>query len=242
MARMKRVIFFLMLALPVMGQAAMLETKPPMQSENLASLKVVPPPANLGAVNGISVTLEATDGFARDVALTDAARKGLPQALAQLEVPVGPEKAAEIAKSVGEPMQFVKSYKIVKELLVPTYSLTVDMVYDVSKLQANFGKVETVTAVSASSVSGSWVTSGATPAAVGVPVTVTVEASGAANQDKVHNTLSKAGLKPVWKIINRDGGQMMVTNPGTLDELRAKVEALGFAANVVGDGLTIRVE
>lgn len=240
--RMKRIFFVLMaVALPVMGSAQGLgePVKPKIQSENLAPMKVTAP-VNAGLVSSISVTLAETDGFARDIALTDAARKGLPQALAQIETPVSPERAESIAKSVGEPMQFVKSYKIVKELLVPTYSLTVDMTYDVDKLQTNFGKVETTTTTKETSVSGNWSTS--TLALVGTPVTVVVEASGAAKQDKVYNTLAKGGLKPVWKVVTRDGGELVVNSTGSLDELRARVEELGFDANVVGAGLVVRAE
>lgn len=248
---MKRIFSFVVSAFTVTVLASATQAqggigepaRPKMQSENLSPMKITPPVV-VGAVEDISVTLPETDGFARDAALTEAARKGLPQALAQFENPVTEVEAQAIAKSVGEPMQFVKSYKIVKELLVPSYSLTVDMIYDVAKLQANFGKKETTTTTSsaATTVSGSWSTTGPGPALTGTPVRVQVEATGAANQDKVYNNLARAGLKPVWKVINRDGGALVLNNTGTLEELREKIDGLGFDANVVGDGLTIRLE
>lgn len=249
MSRMKRLFFYGMLVatamvVPGVGQAQGLgqPVRPKMQSENLAPVRIVQPEER-GIVEGITVSMSESIGFARDAALTDAARKGLPQALAQLETPVSEEEAESIAKNIGEPMRFVKSYKIVRELLVPTYTLTVDMVYDAATLQANFGKVKTttttVTTKTESTEAEAWST-GPAPALTGVPVQVTVEADSAADQDKVYNTLARAGLKPVWRLITREGGKLVLTNTGTLEELVSKVDGLGLEATVAGDGLIIR--
>lgn len=240
---MKRVLFFLMVAAPLWAQAAVVDTKPSIQSENLAPMTVTAAVSSeSGLVAGVSVTLPETDGFARDVALTEAARKALPIALGQLETPLTGKEAESAAKAVGEPMQFVKSYRIVKELLVPSYSLTVDMVFDVPKLQANFGKRETTTTTTTTTVSTSWSTGTIGPVASvsEMPIILKVEAKGAAGQDKLFNTLSKAGLKPVWKLITREGGELVVSTSLGVDALRDKVQGLGFNAEVLGNGLVVR--
>ena len=113
-------------------------------------------------IRGVSVTLP-DKGFAREAALEAAARQALPQALQLL--PLSAADARRTARSVGTAMQFVSSYQIVQETLLPTYRLVTDLTFNESMLRTNFGGK--LVASSTVVVSGSAV-SGSVPAAVSV--------------------------------------------------------------------------
>ena len=235
-------------------------TAVPLQAEQLPAVSTTQPPPPF-TVPGVVVTLADGLGFSRDAALTQAARQALPVVLGQLKTPIAQARANDIAKTVGEPMQFVKSYKIVKEVLVPKYTLTVDLVYDAAKLQTNFGKTETTVSAASATVSHTvayknvnGVVTAVTETAVAEAVaatapdlpqpgqTVHVSAATAAGQDKIFSALAKAGLSPVWKIIRRDGGDLAVTTDLTPDQLADKLHGLGLDARADTGAVTLTAE
>ncbi|NBX85798.1 MAG: hypothetical protein EBQ80_00910 [Proteobacteria bacterium] len=66
-----------------------------------------------------------------------AARQALPQALQAL--PVDAAQAISITNTIGNPMSFVASYQVVRETLLPTYSLTTNLTFNQAMLRTNFG-------------------------------------------------------------------------------------------------------
>ncbi len=95
-------------------------------------------PTSPWQIKGVAVVLSQTTGFARDVALEQAARKALP---AVLTGPMG-LPAAEAQRRVatlGEAMRFVSRYQIGREVVLPSYALTVDLTFNEAMLRRNFG-------------------------------------------------------------------------------------------------------
>lgn len=182
--------------------------------------------ANPFVVKGVVVTLSQTTGFARDAALDQAARQALPQVLQELEIPA--DKAAKAAASVGNPLQFVASYAIVKEALIPTYSLTTDLTFDAKMLRANFGGVVGVT-------SGSEVVSGSeVSASMVVPppplrrYVVRVANSDPVVQDSVFRKLSALrGAKVRYLVMASQGADLEVMAPQDEAGVDAAVEGTG---------------
>jgi hypothetical protein len=170
-------------------------------------------PADPFVVKNVVVTLSDTTGFARDAALEKAARQALPQALAAL--PMAPAKAASTAKSVGSVMNFVGSYRIVKEAIVPTYSLTVDLTFDAAMLRKNFGGKVTPVAVVTSTVvvSGSAVEVSATPVVVRNWI-VKVAQTDPAVLDKLVSTLNASpATHAVYRLLTSAGAELAVQTP-----------------------------
>lgn len=142
-------------------------------------------------VRGVVVTLSQTTGFARDAAMDMAARKALPQVLAAL--PMEPAQAAAKAKAVGNPLTFVSSYRIAKEVLIPTYALTVDLTFNEAMLRSNFGGVRV--AAQAAVPAGGGLVSTTVAASPSAPVSlnhfvVRVATTDPTQQDKVYRLLS----------------------------------------------------
>jgi hypothetical protein len=256
---MKRLALLLALV-PVIAHAQDASvTAVPLAAEQLPAVSATQPPPPF-TVPGVVAKLDDGLGFSRDAALTQAARQALPVVLGQLHAPIAQDKASQIAGTVGEPMQFVKSYKIVKEVLVPHYTLTVDLVFDQAKLETNFGKtivqagparaetgsptpvvyrnVNGVVAVVSSDISAAPKTMDATASGL----TVHVVADTASAQDKVYTALAKQGLNPVWKLVRRDGGDIGVTFAGDAAALTAKLSAAGLAAQSEGDSVTVTAQ
>lgn len=151
----------LLLAAPVWAQVTMPagQTFPrSLQADELAPLPKAPQPvsgsvevsgseavpASPFTIQGVVVTLSDTTGFARDEALEKAARQAMPAALQAL--PMDAAKAAKMAKDVGGVMRFVSSYRVVKETVIPSYSLTADLTFNEAMLRKNFGGAVSATA------------------------------------------------------------------------------------------------
>lgn len=234
---------FLSMMLGVVQAQESLPSAVPLQAEQLPVVSHTQPAALPVpfTVDGIVVKLDESDGFNRDAALTAAARQGLPVALGQI-VPVVPSaKAREITASVGEPMTFVKSYKIVKEVLVPAYQLTVNLQFDGAKLQSNFGSKVVAEAVVSGTSLVTMTDAVGDAGDIGVAMTVVhVESASAKAQDSVLNVLSDAGLKPRWVLLRRDGGDIALTTALEGEALADKLRALGLAPEVADDGITLR--
>lgn len=183
-------------------------------------------------VRGVSVTLGQTTGFARDAALDMAARKALPQVLAAL--PMSAEDATAKAKAVGQPLSFVSSYTIVKEVLIPTYGLVVDLTFNEQMIRTNFGGVRVSSTVVVSSTSGGLISD--TVAAPVAPVkmnrfVVRVLTADPISQDKVYRALS--GLQDTqahYRVMAGAGAEFGVNTP--LDESRIDAAVSGFGAVV----------
>lgn len=223
-------------------QAQSLPSAVPLQAEQLPAVSTTQPvpPAKAFSVEGVVVKLDASEGFNRDMALTQAARQALPVALGQLEPPVPASKAADIAKNVGDPMTFVKSYKLVKEVLVPAYQLTANLQFDGAKLQTNFGsKVPVVKVEVAAEVSD---TETVTPASAisDATVSVVLEADTAGAQDELFSKLEQAGMNPVWQLIRRDGATVTLNTALEGDALADKLRKADMTAEAVDGVVTVR--
>lgn len=244
---MKYILLLLVLASAAYAQTSPLVGGPMIQGEDLSPVSVTqpPPPAAPFSVPGVTVKLEEAAGFNRDAALSEAARQAMPAALAQLATPLSTEEATKLAASIGDPMQFVQSYKIIKEVLVPSYTLTVDLVFNGNKLQTNFGRRMVVdTNVSATtgemtddSSAGAFAT-----VAEGMERALHVQAGTAAAQDAIFAKLAKAGFNPQWQVITRNGGTLTVRT--TLDDetLASRLTSEGLTVEETGDGLAISQE
>jgi hypothetical protein len=145
------------LLLPIFAVAqSALPSAVPLSQEDLTAPRISPSTPVVKpalAANSMQVqttlTMAGSVGFDRDAALEKAARKALPEMLGRLTPPMEASKAAETAAKIGDPMQFVSSFNIVKETLVPHYTLTVLFTFNQAKLESNFGrKVVTPNAVS----------------------------------------------------------------------------------------------
>lgn len=252
-----------LLALPVVAQpgGAMGAVGVQVGAEDLVPVSTtptVPPPPPFTIVSE-TATLNESEGFARDNALTLAARQALPKAIVQLNPAIEMVKAEEAAKSVGDPMQFVKSYKIAKEILVPKYQITVDLVFDEKKLKSNFGHLIVVKTERSLVIGGQVApampvgdieegldeglvvngTSTTTPEVGGLQQIIYLRASSAVAQDKFFSALEKAGMAPVWQSLRRDGGVLGVTTPGNLDDLADKLQKMGYGATVANSTVEV---
>lgn len=96
-------------------------------------------------IKGVAVTISGTSGFARDVALEQAAKQALPQVLQGPSFQLTAAEAKAKTKAVGSAMPFVAKYKIVKESVLPTYALVADLTFSEPLLRKNFGGVKTET-------------------------------------------------------------------------------------------------
>lgn len=228
---MKHVLTLVLLAVAVLAQA---QTAPAVASDELAPVSLtqpapLPPPFS---VQGVVVKLEENAGFNREAALTEAARKALPGVLAQLDAAPNADEAKQLAASIGNPMQFVQSYKIVKELLVPSYTLTVDLHFSQAKLESNFGrKVVDDEPPAADDTSEGLGLEDAAPAATlpdaAASREVDVVAATAAEQDRVFVALQAAGLAPQWKLITREGGIIRIATGLDGDALQQALQQAG---------------
>ncbi len=210
------------------------------ESETLEAVSITQPPLPTPpfVVKDISITMEPADGFAREAALAQAARQGLPTAITQLGI--DPDEAGRLAKTVGNAMGFVKSYTIGKELLVPAYSLMVTLTFDQAKLVSNFGqKIKAAPSptvpVSSSQSTGEGMPEDATslpettlPAGAQQIVAVTVNGAGA--QDKLFQLLATKGYTPQWHVLRKGGGEIILHTALEGDALLGKLQADGFGA------------
>lgn len=178
-------------------------------------------------VKGISIDLSNTTGFARDAALDQAAAKGLPLVLVNLPMPE--TLAQETARSVGDPMRFVASYAVVKETLIPNYSLIADLTFNEAMLRTNFGGKSTAVE---NSVSTSTVAS-ATPLPPPPLQTYLIQVNTAdpIHQDEVYRRLTQTSATTVrYKSMARGAAQLEVTTPLSGPEVASLLE--GTSANL----------
>ena len=177
-------------------------------------------------VTGVVVELTDTQGFGRDAALERAARDSLPTVL--VRVGLTPEDAAKKVKSLGSAMRFVQGYKVVKESLIPHYSLTADLTFSEAMVVKNFGaalppkpqvaaaNVDEASAVMAGPPLQQWV--------------VTVEGSPA-NVDRVRvNLNAQASTQAHYRTLTSRGAELLVETPLDASQLQA---AAGMRIQVV---------
>lgn len=203
---------------------------PVMASPSMVASSSVPAMPDLFTVKGVVVTLSDTTGFDRDAALEKGARASLPTVLTNLGV--NPEDAQKKVKSLGSAMRFVKGYKVVKESLIPSYSLTTDITFNEAMVRKNFGGVIKPQPVAA-------------PAKVGLegevdlsqPIDDVVEDtrpikqwivritdSNPASVDKVRANLNRqAATKAVYRLLTSEGAELLVDTP--LDAMQVKNSA-----------------
>ncbi|MCP5404668.1 MAG: hypothetical protein H6922_00365 [Pseudomonadaceae bacterium] len=239
---MKHAAFLCLLLVSAVARAQVMPASIPVEAEALAPVSVTqpPPPVAPFMVKDVQITLEEAEGFNRDAALIAAARMALPSALAQLAVPMSADKAEGIANSVGDPMQFVKSYKIIKEVLVPSYTLTVDLAFNGDKLQSNFGAVVPVAEEPmAGDVAVVSETGGLEQPVPPVRQSLRVEIAGAGAQDALLAKLAAAGLQPQWEMLARDGGRIGVATPLDAQGLWKKLNDMGLHAAMDGETLVL---
>lgn len=177
-------------------------------------------------VKGVVATLSGTTGFDRDAALEVAARQALPGVLVSMGHT--PEKAAKAVKGVGSAMKFVKGFKVVKETLIPTYTLTTDMTFNGPMIQKNFGGKLPSAEPLADKSSVILKVSGTENLPVdGVDVGVPVAASAPVRQlvvrvvdrdpaavDKVRqNLIKQAGTRATYRLVTSAGAELLVDTP-----------------------------
>ena len=196
-------------------------------SADVSETVMAPVAADPFTVKGVVVTLSNTIGFDRDAALEVAARQALPTVLTNLGH--APDKAAKSAKGVGMAMNFVKSFKVVKETLLPSYTLTADLTFNGPMVLKNFGGKVTVT-TETKKVDGVVVAvSGTTATPVAVEADVPVALNKPVKQwvvrisdrdpslvDRVRTNLAKQpGTKATYRLLTSAGAELVVDTPMT---------------------------
>lgn len=197
-------------------------------SSSLPAVVSATVPASPWLVSGVVVTITDTTGFARDVALERAARQALPKVLAgPLGLPVA--EANRKAKAVGEALQFVSRYQLMKESILPNYTLTVDLHFNEAMLRKNFGGVVSQTAPNAPMANPTVATSNTTPSpapsAIAQRWVVRVNEPTAAGQDRARRALAALPATTVTlRLIAPQGVEFMVASnqpPAVLREALA---------------------
>lgn len=191
-----------------------------------ASATEVVAAANPLEVKGVVVTLSDTTGFDRDAALEIAAKQALPQMLEKLGHTA--DSAGKKVKSTGSAMQFVQGYKVVKESLIPVYTLTADLTFNGPMVIKNFGgKMPAKEAVSGVvlKVSGTEVDSVALEVEAAVaPVrqwVVKIRDRNPANVDKVRVNLNRQpATKATYRLLTSEGAELLVVSGLDSDGLR----------------------
>lgn len=198
------------------------------------STSAVSSATSLAVVKGIVVTLSGTTGFARDTALDLAAKQGLPTVLERLPMPKA--TAASTAKSIGDAQKFVKSYTIIKETILPTYRLTVDLTYNEALLRKNFGGIMTKPAtVSASTVTSASAPISATALTQAMPLQefikpepyrllATITADTPETVDTVVKMLeSQPETQVLYTLLTADETRLSIQTPRSLTEIQTLV-------------------
>jgi hypothetical protein len=154
----------------------------------LVSSSALPPVSNPLLVPSLSVVISGTTGYARDAALEQAARQGLPIVLSGPAFGLNAAEVAPKIKSLGSALPFVTRYTIRNERVLPSYSMVVDMVYNQAMLQKNFGAIHAPAASPTAPISGTE----ATPAPSAMPQVwlVRVQEPSAAGQDRARRALA----------------------------------------------------
>lgn len=164
-------------------------------------------------VKGLVVTLSDTTGFDRDAALEIAAKKGLPQVLETLGH--SKESAVSKTKTLGNAMRFVQGYKVVKETLIPVYTLTADVTFNGPMVIKNFGgKIPVAQAETAPAVAAGAAATAMVDEAEVSPVkqwVVKVRDRDPAAVDKVRVNLAKQpGTRATYRLLTSEGAELLV--------------------------------
>ncbi len=202
---------------------------PAMASPTVAASSSVPVAADVFSVKGIVVTLSDTSGFDRDAALEKGARASLPTVLTSLGLK--PEEAEKKVKSLGSAMRFVKGYKVVKESLIPSYSLTADISFNEAMIRKNFGGLAKPQVAAPANVGLEGEVDLSTPIDEVVEDTrpikqwiVRITDSNPASVDKVRANLNRqASTKAVYRLLTSEGAELLVDTP--LDAAQVKNSA-----------------
>ena len=169
-------------------------------------------------VSGVVVDLKDTQGFGRDAALERAARESLPKVLVRMGQT--PEAATKNVKNLGSAMRFVQGYKVVKESLIPHYSLTADLTFNEAMLMKNFGAVRAPVAAVSATVAADQVA--ITPAAPLRQWVVTLENASPAQVDRVRGNLNaQASSQAVYRVLTSTRAELLVETPLDAAQLQA---------------------
>lgn len=186
-------------------------------------------------VKGVVVMLSGTTGFARDEALDKAARQALPAVLQVL--PMDAAKAAKTAKTLGNVMRFVSSYRVVKETVIPVYSLTADLTFNEAMLRKNFGELVVVSATTTTTTTSATVNQSllgptgdgglVVAAKAGVPLNhwlVRMENPDPAEVSRLFEKLnSTEGMKATYRLVTSAGAEMVVDTALDMNTLQSLV-------------------
>ncbi|RYG59143.1 MAG: hypothetical protein EON60_11315 [Alphaproteobacteria bacterium] len=164
-------------------------------------------------VKGVVVTLSDTTGFDRDAALEVAAKQALPQVLETLGH--SKESATGKTKSLGNAMTFVQGYKVVKESLIPTYTLTADLTFNGPMVLKNFGgKVPAATATGTVATAAPAADTTVAEVVEVSPVkqwVVKIRDRDPAAVDRVRVNLSKQpGTRATYRLLTSEGAELLV--------------------------------
>ncbi|PZP40051.1 MAG: hypothetical protein DI585_02175 [Pseudomonas fluorescens] len=213
---------------PVAGDAAVT----PVAQDGIPA--VAEAPADPFTIKGAVITLSGTTGFDRDAALEQGARDNLPGVLVAMGIPA--DKAAKNVKSLGSAMRFVKGYKVVKETLIPVYTLTADISFNGPMLQKNFGGqipvakkdvVESNVAVSAGAASEDVAPVAETPLKQWV---VKINDRDPAVVDKIRVNLNAADrTRATYRLLTSAGAELLVDTPMDAASVRSTA---GYAVEV----------
>lgn len=189
---------------------AVLPTQPSRTVAVAAAASPTEAVANPLEVKGVVVTLSDTTGFDRDAALEVAAKQGLPKVLETLGHK--PESALAKTKSLGNAMRFVQGYKVVKESLIPVYTLTADLTFNGPMVIKNFGGKMPV--AEAEFVAAANAQAGVEAVVDTAPVrkwVVRIQDRNPANVDKVRVSLGKQpNTRATYRLLTSEGAELLV--------------------------------
>lgn len=184
----------------------------------VAASASVPEAVDAFTVKGIVVTLSGTTGFDRDAALEQGARQSLPTVLTSLGM--NADEAQRKVKSLGSAMRFVKGYKVVKESLIPTYTLTTDITFNEGMVRKNFGGIAKPQPAVVAGVGANGEVDLSTPIDEVEDVRpikqwiVKITDSNPASVDKVRMNLNRqASTKAVYRLLTSEGAELLVDTP-----------------------------
>ncbi|MCA3244164.1 MAG: hypothetical protein INF43_02525 [Alphaproteobacteria bacterium] len=206
-----RVLVGLALLLPLVG----------VQAQTVSPSNVTTTVPNPWLVPGVVVTVTDTAGFARDVALEQAARQALPKVLS---VPLGlaAADATRKARTVGEALRFVSRYQIVRESVLPNYTLTVDLQFNEAMLRKNFGGVVSPTQPAGTVPSANPTASPTVVSAIPQEWVVRVAEPTAAGQDRARRALAALpNTTATIRLLAPQGIEFLVQSTVTPAELTA---------------------
>lgn len=198
--------------------------------------------ASAFVLNNVTVTMNETQGFARDAGLLKAARQSLPSALQALGLPAA--HAQNTAKTVGDPLKFVARYAVVSERLLPVYTLVVNLTFNEAMLRSNFGGTKpVVVSATALDVSGTDTVAGDVMPVPTGPVQVwqvIVPSDDVRAVEALRAKLaSEAGTQVVYARIAAREVVLKLTTPQALPALTGWFAAAGWLAEPMADAMAL---